>query len=77
MIKPEKKESKNLVADIRNGRIEFILMSGKDYVKDSMDATEAEPLLGKATVSDKIDGYGLYAEGKFFRTKVKSEKKEG
>lgn len=76
MIKPDKKESKAVVADIRNGRIEFIMESGKDYVKDSMSVDEAKDLLTRAKQSDKIEGYGLFVDNRYFKSKVKDNKKE-
>lgn len=55
----------------------FITISGKDLVKTYITADEAEVIMkGKRTKSNKVEGYPICIDGKFYFKEVKSDVKQ-
>ena len=59
---------------VKNGMVEFLLISGKDRVRNSMREAEAKELLEKGKVVEK-DGQ-IIVNGKFIFGEPKEEEKE-
>lgn len=64
----------------KNGKVEFLMRAGKDFVKSTMDVDIAQAIIdkGKEKKQSKINGQSIAVDEKFFFPieKEKSKKSE-